>query len=86
VTTLYMIVCRKEFHIYIGITDDYPHRMQKQKEGNGSQFVKRYGFRRSYKIKEFLNREDAVKEESHLTFNLRKMSRFTVNGDGYTRD
>ena len=38
------------------------------------------------KIKEFLNREDAVKEESHLTFNLRKMSRFTVNGAGYTRD
>lgn len=78
---VYMVVCQRYKHIYIGITADWRKRKSRYMIGKGCQFVMRHGFKEFLFIhKNIKGTREALRIENELTKRLSKMPDFCVSG------
>ena len=64
--SVYVIECSTPNHFYVGQTNSYKHRIEQHRTGHGMPFTAKYGVSKTYIVKVFSSRNEAMIEESRL--------------------
>ena len=63
---VYILASQRNGTLYIGVASDLLHRMEQNREGVGSGFVKKYGVHRLVYYEEYPLYADAIRRETSL--------------------
>jgi putative endonuclease len=63
---VYVLASKRNGTLYVGVTADLLNRMQEHAQGQGSQFVKKYGVNRLVYFEEYPLYADAIRRETNL--------------------
>jgi len=68
--TLYLVICKKPHHFYVGITRNYKRRFWQHVFGSGSEFTRKFGVLRIVQVQRFWNEQRAKYAERYLVEDL----------------
>jgi putative endonuclease len=77
---VYVILCQRPCHLYVGMTRDLRSRLKQHETGRGSRFTKRHGFRSLIELLPASNYEEAIALETAMVRSYQALQHYLVSG------